>query len=80
MNVDTAVESMRDMNKENTSNEKCEPVVDAQNFNDNEIQELINSAHVNHEADVTELFAEQYKHEIKHARKEILNDIVKPGI
>ena len=78
MNVDTAVESMRDMNKENTSNEKCEPVVDAQNFNDNEIQELLNgirnSAHLNHEADVTELFAEQYKHEIKHARKEILND------
>ena len=52
--------------------------MDAQNFNDNEVQELINdirnSEIVNHEADVTELFAEQYTHEIKHARKEILNE------
>ena len=37
MDVDTAVKSMTDMTKETTSNEKCEPVVDAQNFNDNEI-------------------------------------------
>ena len=78
VNVDIAVESMKDITKENTSNENCEPVVDAQNFNDNEIQELINeicnSENVNHEADVTELFAEQYNHEIMHARKEILNE------
>ena len=77
VNVDTAVESMRNMTEENTNNENCEPVVDAQNFNDNEIQELINdirnSENVNLEADVTELFAEQYNHEIKHAHKEIVN-------
>ena len=76
MNVDTAVESMKDTTMENTSNENCELVVDAQNFNDNEVQELINdirnSENVNHEADVTELFAEQYNHAIKHACKEIV--------
>ena len=52
--------------------------MDAQNFNGNEIQELINSTrnseNVTNEADVTELFAEQHNHEIKHARNEILNE------